>query len=526
MIIIIIIHVLPLGLVLAEFGSYVKVNDDSTSYDQVLNSFFTQNAIIDDTVYAVWHDGRMGGDGGDVYFAKGTISPAGDLTWADNIRVSDGTKTVNPTKVSGPDIAVDEDGVIYVVWTYSRQDSPGLYLSRSLDDGESFQPEQLISDRSYPKVAAADGYVYIMCGYNFGGLAVYTSQDSGESFAEPTEVADGAGPSIIAADGDYVYLAKSHSNDIYMTRSSDHGESFGDWMLINDDGANTNLHWEPSISADDGNVYLAWQDRRDPVFSIYMAVSHNHGSSFGSNIKLSPPPSVDYNPYMGLPSVSAYGDHVAVSFVAGNYREIDQSIYKYILVKVSHDAGDTWSDEMVAAYPSPNPPGIGPTSVAINNESVCTVWQADTLYFDDDGTGINVYSSCYRFADIEPDEEQEDDECADVKAELEELQDDYDDLSSEYDDLASDYDALQSDYEDLLDDYDEAVEENEELQSEYDEILEDYEDTVEENEELAETNAELLSRLEEQGGGIPGFPLLSVTISLILVSILLILKEK
>jgi hypothetical protein len=492
-------QILPLTLVLAEFGSYTKVNDDSTSYDQFLNSFFTQIAILDDTVYSVWHDGRQGGDGGDVYFAKGTISPAGEVTYGKNIRVSDGTKTVNPTKVSGPNIAVDEDGVIYVVWAYSRQDSPGLYLSRSIDDGESFLPEQMISDRTYPKVATADGYVYIMCGYNFGGLAVYSSQDNGETFAKPTEVADGAGPSIIAADGDYVYLAKSHSNDIYLTISSDHGKTFSDWKLINDDGANTNLHWEPSITADSGNVYLAWQDRRDPVFSIYMAISHNHGSSFGSNLKLSPPTGVDYNPYLSLPSVSAYGDHVAVGFVAGNYREIDSSIYKYILVKVSHDAGDTWSDELMAAYPEPNPPSIGPTSVAINNQSVCTVWQADSLYFDDDGTGVNVYSSCYRFADVETEEEEVEDDCASIISELESLRDDYEDL-------VSDYEGLLSDYEELLDDYDEVVEEND---------------------ELAETNAELMSSMEEdQGGGIPGFPLISVTLSIIILSLYMKFNQK
>jgi hypothetical protein len=230
-----------------------------------------------------------------------------------------------------------------------------------------------------------------------------------------------------------------------------------------------------------------------------MAISHNHGSSFGSNLKLSPPTGVDYNPYLSLPSVSAYGDHVAVGFVAGNYREIDSSIYKYILVKVSHDAGDTWSDELVAAYPEPNPPSIGPTSVAINNQSVCTVWQADSLYFDDDGTGVNVYSSCYRFADVETEEEEVEDDCASIISELESLRDDYEDL-------VSDYEGLLSDYEELLDDYDEVVEEND---------------------ELAETNAELMSSMEEdQGGGIPGFPLISVTLSIIILSLYIKFNQK
>ncbi len=417
----------------ADFGSYVKVNDDATEYDQLLYNYYSQVCISGTDVFAVWLDGRAGAENSDIYFSKGTISPSGEFSFAANTLITDGTQAVKSAKTSGPAIAVDDDGVVYIAWSDARTENPGTYLVRSTDGGASFLPEQFISADGYPKIAVSSGYVYIACSGNVAGsMNLYISTDSGQNFNDPVAGSTAGANNTIAASGDYLYIAKIDSNDVYLTVSSDHGQSFSEWKLINDDGANTNIHSNVVVAAAGSNVYLAWHDRRETNFGIYMATSNNNGATFGSNVRLSPPAEITYNQRLDTPSIAAYGNNVAVGFKSGEYNEIEDNT-KAVLAKVSFDAGATWTDEAFVS-PVANLPDIGPLSITINDQAACIFWQADSYYFETADTGRNVYANAYKFVIETDDDDDTGDDDDDTAA------DDDDDTGDDDDDTAGDDD--------------------------------------------------------------------------------------
>jgi hypothetical protein len=113
-----------------SWGANVKVNDDT---DAALQS---QPAIAVDgsgNSYAVWWDVRNGND--DIYFAH---RQAGG-SWGANVRVNDDS---GATSQSFPAIAVDGNGIAYVVWRDERSGASNIYFARSLDAPE-YQGEGL-----------------------------------------------------------------------------------------------------------------------------------------------------------------------------------------------------------------------------------------------------------------------------------------------------------------------------------------------------------------------------------------------
>ncbi len=83
--------------------------------------------------------------------------------------------------------------------------------------------------------------------------------------------------------------------DIVLVRSTDGGQTWSGKVRVNHDPPGADQH-QPNVAVDDqGNVYVAWYDRRgvpagDSVHA-YAAVSVDGGVSFGSDLKLSSRPS-------------------------------------------------------------------------------------------------------------------------------------------------------------------------------------------------------------------------------------------
>jgi hypothetical protein len=100
------------------------------------------------TLHVGWWTGKAGEAG--VYYAR---SEDGGRTFSDQpIAVG---KRARPAHVQ---VALSDEGRVYVAWDDGLSDLPRVLMRRSLDGGRSFGPEQQVSDRtvaaSYPVLAS------------------------------------------------------------------------------------------------------------------------------------------------------------------------------------------------------------------------------------------------------------------------------------------------------------------------------------------------------------------------------------
>lgn len=385
-----------------DFGTNVKVNDDSTAFDQSLLTGGVPAVVAHGgNLYAVWLDARNNPAdvSSDIYFAKGAVDANGLVTFGANIRVNSVSNTAVMSHTGGPSIAVDSNGVIYVVWIDNRPaEETDVYLTRSTDGGASFPSSNEVRldnygseadplDRREPRIATADGYVYVTFGTS-QLLEICTSTDNGVTFSAPVEVPGAiADESVIAADGSYVYIAQIASaenfqdyDEVFLAISANHGQSFSDFKIINDDTGG-NRQSAVSIAAAGNNLYLVWRDQRDG-YATYMAISQNRGASFGSNFLVSSTGGITF------PCVSAYGSNVAVSYID------DRAIW----AKVSYDTGQTWTQETEVSVEETRL-AIGIPSITINDQITGIIFTDDGDYHNNSNTENNIYAGGYRFAE-------------------------------------------------------------------------------------------------------------------------------
>jgi hypothetical protein len=296
------------------FSENVKVNDDTNIADQNKPSIAVDSNGM---VYAVWEDKRRGD--WDIYFAR---SEDEGLTWTDpNIRLS--TDDTNKTQ-SAPAIAVSSKGNIYVVWQDDRDGDFDIYFTKSVDGGDTWtDPNIKISkgsgSQSAPAIALdSEGVIYVVWeDYRWGDYDIYLtkSEDGGEKWLSENKRVntDGAGstqlnPTIAIDSSNIIYVAWEHqvtfdNYDIVCGKSTDGG---GNWTLglrVND--VIIKIQGNPSISAGSaGNVYLAWQDNRGVDYDIYFAKSNDEGSTWSSpNVKVNDASAGDQqNPSLALGS--------------------------------------------------------------------------------------------------------------------------------------------------------------------------------------------------------------------------------
>lgn len=392
----------------AEFGTDIRVNDDAGDEGQMIGPEKTAVVMKDNIVYAVWQDFRNVSANlrPDIYFAKGTIDETNNITFSDNVMVNDIPHSPLNDKPSAPAMAVGEDGIIYVVWTDMRNidnqlEGVDVYFSRSTDGGNSFETNQLIGSTTggsgAASIAVAGSHVYVVyehcCDPENNVLDFVVSSNKGQSFGDletiykPTDGVGitGTGQPTIAAEDNYVYVAfqlktVDYAGEVALMVSSDYGVSFSDPKIINDDeGSNSQSAISLALSGD--NVYFVWHDMSSSrPWGVYAAVSHNRGSTFGSNQLIT-----EIHPGYPAPAVSANGENVAITY-CGN----SEGIWgKLVLAKISRDNGTTWSNQSIVSDTDVSRSGIGPSAVSVSEKGVGILWvdgrgswEGDNIYFD------------------------------------------------------------------------------------------------------------------------------------------------
>ena len=218
----------------ATFGPNVKVNDGPDwQYKSSIKVGPSGN------VYVTWTDRRNEGIS-DIYFAK---SIDGGSSFSTNV---DPVNSYTEQSQGYPEMALDTDEVIYIVWNDSRnlykKNGRDVFMARSFDKGNSFEPEIKINDA---KIPAAFEYFY------------------------PTITARGKGHVAIAWED-----SREGTYDVYLTRSDNGGSSFRpSWRLNSAERGSQSV---PDIVMDGmGHVHCTWRDKRSGDFVTYFALDES-----------------------------------------------------------------------------------------------------------------------------------------------------------------------------------------------------------------------------------------------------------
>lgn len=207
-----------------------------------------QPAAVEDgagRLLAVW----SGGNFGEIFFSLAATANAPlPSEWITPKQLS-----ANETAASDPAIAVDAEGTIYVVYTIPSGDGRGIYLTKSLDNGDTWSEPSLVFD------AVAAGW---------------------EMVAEPRLAVMGSGqlymlwlnrplPSSIGVDS------------LYYANSTDGGSIWSEAQLISSDTqAVAPILWHEIISSAGGILHHVWQEWSNERLIIWHRQSIDGGGTW------------------------------------------------------------------------------------------------------------------------------------------------------------------------------------------------------------------------------------------------------
>jgi hypothetical protein len=264
-------------------------------------------ALSDSIVHVAWYDGRLGPPR---IFYKRSLDNG--TNWGADI-------SLTPTAgvAYHPSVAVS-DSIVHVVWTDFRA-GPQIYYTRSLDNGTTWETDRIITPNAPPagknlaSVAVSGSIVHVVwMDFRTGGQIYYTrSLDDGTTWETDRSLTPVLSqfPSVAVSDSvvHVVYADFRYGSDvpkIYYIRSLDEGTT---WE------AETELaegfsSWYPSVAVSGSLVHVVWPDNRHgDISEIYYKRSLDHGTNWGTDIRLTDNPSESREP-----SVAVSGSYVHV----------------------------------------------------------------------------------------------------------------------------------------------------------------------------------------------------------------------
>ncbi len=222
----------------------VKITNYVTSLD-----IKAQNAIIktspkDNSVWVVWDDESAGAGDNNVYLQQintSTGAPTG-TRYTVNRNVPVGSAPPG-TKQMDPDIEIDHDGNIYIVWEDNRSGNWDIYMQKKDGTSGNF----LAQDRK-----------------------VNDDDESANEQLNPKIVADGDMEGTANSNNTYVVWQSNHNGDfdVYIQKYSKNVTKNGDTKKVNDTDALD--QYEPDVAYDgSSSIYVAWTDERNSEPDIY-----------------------------------------------------------------------------------------------------------------------------------------------------------------------------------------------------------------------------------------------------------------
>ncbi|MGA1821206.1 MAG: sialidase family protein [Thermoplasmatota archaeon] len=221
------------------FGAYSDDYGVSWSTPVVINhdDFNSRNhdyprvAAHGNHVYVTWHDGRSQVLGVQPFLS---VSNDGGETFSPEININDDIEEFSRRNFAVP--AVDDNGVLYIVWTDYRSLADEIFFTKSVDNGQTLAGNKKVA--TAPE-ETADRYPCISA-YGDGVIAVVWEREI------PTQ--------------------DNSEKDVYFRISKDGGSTWNNLMRVDDSDRN----WldltdqeKPIVTFDaDGRVLTAWEDGR------------------------------------------------------------------------------------------------------------------------------------------------------------------------------------------------------------------------------------------------------------------------
>lgn len=282
-------------------------------------------AISASNVYIAYSDNRIGPG---VYHTR--VQKSGNLgsSFDPSVKISNSASATDTI----PAVAVYSSGSVenvYVTWTWFDGFKYDVKFARSLDGGQTFEPEvrphpDVYNSRQANSSICTDGSgnVYIVYEEDaFGSginIAMVVSEDQGQTWSTPVKVNNdttdkGHFSPAVSADlyGNACIVWEDKRNltslllhgDIYFTTTSDLGETFTNNIKINDTSSTGNVDPAPAISLYiTGGVYVAWAREYLNDSNIYFDYS-NDRVNFGTDVRVNndiAAPANQYDPSINI----------------------------------------------------------------------------------------------------------------------------------------------------------------------------------------------------------------------------------
>ncbi|MFQ6094081.1 MAG: FlgD immunoglobulin-like domain containing protein, partial [bacterium] len=267
---------------------------------------------------------------------------------------------------SGPALAIDDSGTVYISWEDNQEFRWHIYMTRSTDGGETFDTADVRVDNDvflgncvHPSVALGDsGDVSVTWTHSWeDGNRIYfnKSTDGGITFdSTHVQVDDGSKDcysSQLSMDSNgnlyVVWFAGwiTRGTDVYFDKSTDGGVTFGTDVRVND--VDSTGFW-PSLAVDGkGTIFTTWQDRSGDG-DIYFAMSTDGGATFSEDTR------VDHQEWgSGYPSIATddSGKVYVVWEQQTQFYGVPDAIYLNKFNAFSTSGGPTsFEDELSTAY--------------------------------------------------------------------------------------------------------------------------------------------------------------------------------
>jgi hypothetical protein len=184
-----------------------------------------------------------------------------------------------------PFVVIRPQGGAHVAWARRDGERTAIFFARSTDGSQYDAPVRLSTEQMYldlgaesgPHVAVdARGEIYVV--WTAGSKATAKSESAGGHGGHGGHGRKGGPP------------ARPGNLNIFLAKSSDDGKTFSEPRQVNDDPAGPE-HRFPTVAVDpQGTVTVAWLDKRKetedrPGFSrVYVARSTDGGKIFGPNV--------------------------------------------------------------------------------------------------------------------------------------------------------------------------------------------------------------------------------------------------